>query len=98
MYLIVASSIKQGRVTQRNTHSVSFHNYTQATLPHDSTGLSPFQVEFGYEPRTSFDWNKPTELATPRERMNQNEAKKFARQMHDAWQQACTNMKNTQEK
>ena len=30
-------------------------DYAQATLLHDSTGLSPFQVKFGYKPRTSFD-------------------------------------------
>ena len=26
-----------------------------AALPYDSTGLSSFMVEIGYEPRTSFD-------------------------------------------
>jgi hypothetical protein len=30
-------------------------DYAQATLPHESTGLAPFQIEFGYEPYTSFD-------------------------------------------
>ena len=54
-------------------------DYAQATLLHDSTGLSPFQVKFGYEPRTSFDWNKLAEPATPKERMNRNEAREFAR-------------------
>jgi transposase InsO family protein len=53
-------------------------DYAQATLPHESTGLSPFQIEFGYEPRTSFDWNRPKEPATPRERLNRDEALRFA--------------------
>ena len=25
-------------------------DYAQATLPHDSTGMSPFHLEYGYEP------------------------------------------------
>ena len=52
-------------------------NYTQAMLSYNSTGLSSFQVKFGYEPQISFDWNKPVEPATPKEHMNQNEAKEF---------------------
>jgi len=31
-------------------------DYAQATLPHDSTGYAPIQLEMGYLPRTSFDW------------------------------------------
>jgi len=68
-------------------------DYAQATLPHDSTGLSPFHIEFGYEPRTSFDWNRPTEPATARERLNQEEAQQLARRMHNAWQSARDNMR-----
>src|SRR2546421_12631168 len=30
--------------------------------------------------------------------MNRNEARKFAQRMHEAWQQACMNMKEAQEK
>ena len=30
-------------------------DFAQAALPHDSTGLTPFYIEFGYKPRTSFD-------------------------------------------
>jgi hypothetical protein len=67
-------------------------DYAQATLPHESTGLSPFQIEFGYEPCTSFDWKQPTEPANPRERLNRDEAQQFARRMHDAWTLARTNM------
>jgi hypothetical protein len=49
-------------------------DYAQATLPHESTGLAPFQIEFGYEPRTSFDWKQPTEPANTRECLNRDEA------------------------
>ena len=49
-------------------------DFAQATLPHESTGLAPFQVEFGYEPRTSFDWNRPKEKLTAREKLSVNKA------------------------
>jgi len=73
-------------------------DYAQATLPHDSTGLAPFYIEFGYEPRTSFDWNQSTVPATARERLNREEAQQFARRMHDAWQTARDSMRKAQEK
>lgn len=60
-------------------------DYAQATLPHESTGLALFQIEFCYEPRTSFYWKQPTEPAHPRERLNRDEAQQYARRMHDAW-------------
>ena len=59
-------------------------DYAQATLPHESTGLSLFQIEFGYEPCTSFDWKQPTEPASPRERLNREEAQQYVHWMHDA--------------
>ena len=31
-------------------------DFAAAALPQETTGLSPFRIEFGYEPRTSFDW------------------------------------------
>jgi hypothetical protein len=54
-------------------------DYAQATLPHKSTRLSPFQIEFGYKPQTSFDWKQPTEPASPRERLNHKEAQQYTR-------------------
>ena len=53
-------------------------DYAQATLPHDSTGMSPFHLEYGYEPRTSFDWDRPQNPATLREQLNHDEANRFA--------------------
>jgi transposase InsO family protein len=73
-------------------------DYAQATLPHDSTGLAPFYIEFGYEPRTSFDWNRPTGPATARERLNREEAQQLAHRMHDAWQTARNNIQKAQDK
>jgi hypothetical protein len=73
-------------------------DYAQATLPHDSTGVSPFFIEFGYEPRTSFDWTPPKEPATPRDQISQEEARKLAKRMHVAWETARTNMEKAQER
>ena len=72
-------------------------DYAQATLLHESTGLAPFQIEFGYEPRTSFDWKQPTKPANARERLNRDEAQEYVRRMHKAWELACTNMAKAQE-
>jgi hypothetical protein len=37
-------------------------DFAFAALPQETTGLSPFFVERGYEPRVSFDW-KPEEAS-----------------------------------
>jgi transposase InsO family protein len=34
-------------------------DYAAAVLPHESTGLSSFQVELGYQPRMDIDWERP---------------------------------------
>ena len=34
-------------------------DYAQATLPHDFTRFTPIQLEIGYLPYISFNWNKP---------------------------------------
>ena len=34
-------------------------DYAAASLPHDSTGLSSFMVELGYQPRIDIDWRRP---------------------------------------
>jgi hypothetical protein len=37
-------------------------DFAAVALPHDSTGLSLFMTEMGYEPHTSFDWKRPADL------------------------------------
>ena len=37
-------------------------DFTAAALPYNSTGLSSFMAEMGYEPCTSFDWERPADL------------------------------------
>ena len=45
-------------------------DYATATLPNDSTGFAPIQIEMGYLPRTSFDWDRPTEPLTVWEKLS----------------------------
>jgi len=73
-------------------------DHAQLVLPHSSIGMSPFQLLYGYEPRTSFDWKSPAEPATAREQLSHQEAFLMAQRMHDTWQTARTIMKNEQDK
>ena len=59
-------------------------NYIQLTLPHNSIGMSPFELLYGYTPRTSFNWDRPTKPTTARERLSHKEAQAFAKRMHRA--------------
>ena len=53
-------------------------DFAAATLTHESTGLSPFQAELGYEPRISFDWSPhATEPLPPVERLNREQARQL---------------------
>ena len=67
-------------------------DYTQATLPYESTGLAPFQIEFGYKPCTLFDWKQPKKPTSTRERLNRDKAQEYAKRMHGAWELARTNI------
>jgi transposase InsO family protein len=71
-------------------------DYAQATLPHDSTKFAPMELELGYQPRTSFDWQQPDDPPTIRERLSRDEAQRFARRLQDAWQKARENLGDAQ--
>ena len=73
-------------------------DHAQLTLPHDSIGMSPFELLNGYQARTSFDWRRPKNPITAREKLSQEEAHAMARRMHDAWETARTIMRKGQEK
>jgi len=49
-------------------------DYAQATLPYNSIGFTPIQLEIGYLPHTSFNWNKPEGPQTVREKLSYKEA------------------------
>ena len=59
-------------------------DYTAATLPHNSTGFALIELEMGYLPRTSFDWNRPTELQTIQETLSYEEAQQYVKRLEHA--------------
>jgi hypothetical protein len=70
-----------------------------AALPHESTGLSPSMVDYGYEPRLDFDWTLITaEPRSPREKINREEARTWAKRIDKAVQFARSNMLQAQER
>ena len=72
-------------------------DYAHATLPHDSTGFAPIQLEMGYLPRTSFDWKRPIQPQTVREKLSHEEAQQYVKRLEEAWKAAHTNIEKTQE-
>ncbi len=72
-------------------------DYAQLTMPHESIGMSPFELLNAYPPRTSFDWQMP-KTSTARERLNRQEAQEVVKTLQDAWETARTIMKQAQDK
>jgi len=72
-------------------------DYATATLPSDSTGFAPTQVEMGYLPRTSFDWDRPTEPITVREKLSREEAQQYVKRLESAWKVARENIMKAQQ-
>ena len=68
-------------------------DYAHATLPYDSTGFALIELEIGYLPRTSFDWDRPTGLQAVWEKLSQQEAQQYAKRLESAWKTACENIK-----
>jgi len=63
-------------------------DYAQATLPHDSTGYAPIQLELGYLPRTSFDWDQQgiygdLRKVTVQEKLSREEACKYTERLQN---------------
>lgn len=74
-------------------------DFAAATLPHRATGLSPFCTEFGYEPRTSFDWSSPAPTPSPDSpsmQLSRDRAQALARRIESVWQIARSGMKHSQ--
>lgn len=72
-------------------------DFAAAALPSESTGLTPFLIDCGYEPRTSFDW-KPIERGIPQdERLAMERAHGTARQMERIWDFAKATIAQQQE-
>jgi transposase InsO family protein len=63
-------------------------DYAAAILPHDSTGLSSFMVELGYQPRMDIDWKRPKDTVPVSEhiRMARADAKAHVKRIHQVWE------------
>jgi transposase InsO family protein len=69
-------------------------DFSGAVLSQDSTNLSPFLVDSGYEPRTSFDWHA---AAPPRDlKMERRQAQKWLKRMQEVWDRAKTGIEQAQ--
>jgi hypothetical protein len=63
-------------------------------LPQRSTGVSPFCVDNGYEPRTSFDWHNAT---APRElNLDRRQAQQWVESLQKAWNMAKEGIEKAQ--
>jgi len=63
-------------------------DYAAAILPHDSTGLSSFMVELGYQPRMDIDWNRPADTVPVSEhiRKARKDAQAHIKRIHKVWE------------
>jgi transposase InsO family protein len=70
-------------------------DFAGAALPQRSTGVSPFYVDNGYEPRISFDWHNAT---APRElNLNRRQAQHWVKDLQKAWNVAKEGIEEAQE-
>lgn len=71
-------------------------DHAAATLVQDSIGVSPFQLVYGYQPRTSFDWRESSDRC--KSNPDRQEAASRIKQLEDAWNFARNNMAKAQER
>ncbi|EED18927.1 retrotransposon polyprotein, putative [Talaromyces stipitatus ATCC 10500] len=71
-------------------------DYAAATLPQESTNLSPFMIERGYQPRTSFDWSGPAQPG--RLTINQRDAQRWMTRFAEIWKYAKQQLQLAQER
>jgi transposase InsO family protein len=75
-------------------------DYAAATLPQDSTGMSPFMVELGYQPRMDIDWERPADKFPVSEhiRKGREDARGWIKRIQEAWGWCRAAMTTAQEK
>ncbi|KAJ8105804.1 hypothetical protein ONZ43_g7278 [Nemania bipapillata] len=76
-------------------------DYAAASLPHESTGLQPHEVLFGFPMPGHLDWmNRTADVMNlpPKERLNREEAQEVARTIQEYVDTARHILKDTQDK
>jgi hypothetical protein len=68
----------------------------QLTLPHESIGISPYQLSHGVPPRKSFDWKEPAKPTSAREELSVREARKFTESLQAAYDFVRSNIERAQ--
>lgn len=70
-------------------------------LPHEPPGITPSQLELGWQPRMSFDWHERTDLdecKTIKERLNRQESQLFAQRTAETIEWARENLGRAKER
>jgi transposase InsO family protein len=72
-------------------------DFAFAVLESESTGLSPFLVDSGYEPKTSFDWQQATAATAEDLKIDQRDAQAWVKRMQNVWEQARAGIEKAQQ-
>ena len=72
-------------------------DFATAALPSETTLASPFLINCGYEPQTSFNW-QPIDNTLPWDRqVSQEDTHRMVKKMEDIWKTVQQNIKHSQE-
>ena len=75
-------------------------DFAQATLLHESIGITPFELELGFPARMCYDWQEHSRVSTAPliKRKNREKAQKYAYRAYEAWKLAKKCLQRAQEK
>ena len=72
-------------------------NFAQAILPHESTGISPYELKLSQASRLHFNWKEQTQFSsTVREQLTREEAQTFVIRTQDTVKWAKSNLERAQ--
>ena len=70
-------------------------DFAAAVLPSETTLASPFLIDCGYEPWTSFDWHPIDNTLPQDQRISCEDAQEMIRKMEDTWKTIQQNIRNS---